>query len=102
MWEDFMRGNWPAAASAAPDPAQLPSAKSVAGPVRAARPVPAHIAGYAQSTPRPVAGKFAFRAAVAAGAGLVLAIVVPSSAVAGSAHVAGAHAHVAAHAATGP
>lgn len=99
MWEDFMRGNWPAAASAAPDPAQLPSAKSVAEPVRAARPAPAHIVSYAQSTPRPVAGKFAFRAAVAAGAGLVLAIVVPGSAVAGSTHVAGAHA---AHAATSP
>lgn len=138
MWEDFVRGNWPAAASAMPESAQLPSAKTAGGPARAERPVPAPVytqtVSYAQGYPRaasyapaasyaqavdpalaasyapaasqardqaqrPATGKLAFRAALAAGAGLVLAIVVPSSAVAG-AHTAGSHtvgAHAAAH-----
>jgi hypothetical protein len=115
MWEDFMRGNWPTAASTMPAPAQLPSVE--ARPTRSARAVqyggPAHAVGYAraaapaevahaQVTARPVAGKLAFRAALAAGAGLVLAVLVPGSAVAGSTHATGAHAHVAAHAATIP
>jgi hypothetical protein len=96
MWEDFMRGNWPAAASAMPDPEQLPSPKPAA--VKPAQPK-------AQVRPRPVTGKLAFRATLAAGAGLVLAVVVPGSAVAGSIHSTGAHAvggHIAAHAATSP
>jgi hypothetical protein len=96
MWEDFVRGNWPAAASAMPDPEQLPSPKPTA--VKPAQP-------QAQVTPRPAAGKLAFRAALAAGAGLVLAVAVPGSAVAGIIHSTGAHAvggHIAAHAATSP
>ena len=112
MWEDFMRGNWPAAA-ATPGTAQSSSAKSVtATPTHAARPTQtvdyaepagqARAFGYAraQATPRPVAGKLAFRATLAAGAGLVLAVLIPGSAVAGSIHATGAH--VAAHAATAP
>lgn len=96
MWEDFVRGNWPAAASAMPDPEQLPSTKPVA--VKPAQP-------QAQVMPRPAVGKLAFRAALAAGAGLVLAVVGPGSAVASSIHSTGVHAvggHLAAHAATSP
>jgi hypothetical protein len=110
MWEDFMRGNWPAAASVMPDPEQLPSAKFVAA--RSAQTVttrsaPAVTASYAQAfspaetTPRPLGGRLAVKAALAAGAGLVIAVLVPGYAV-GSTHAVGTHAHVAAHAATSP
>jgi hypothetical protein len=102
MWEDFMRGNWPAAATVAPDPAEFASARTAT-----ARPAPVvrqnRPAVQSNAVARPVAGKFAFRAALAAGAGLILAVVVPNSAVAGGLHTTGAHtvgAHV--HAATSP
>jgi hypothetical protein len=103
MWEDFVRGNWPAAASVMPDPVQLPSASSVVKPSHA-KPPQAVTASYrqAEATSRSAAGKLGFKAAIAAGAGLALAVLVPGYAVAGSAHVAGAHAHAAAHAATSP
>jgi hypothetical protein len=102
MWEDFMRGNWPAAASAAPTPTELPSAtSSVRYPRPSARAETAAMAR-AEAAPRPVAGRFTVRAALAAGAGLVLAVVAPASAVAGGVHITGAHAHIAAHGATSP
>jgi hypothetical protein len=95
-----MRGNWPAAAPAAPTPARLPSAEPVES-----YPQPrfrVETAAMAEAAPRPVPGKFAVKAALAAGAGLVIAVLAPGAAVAGSAHATGAHAHVAAHAATSP
>jgi hypothetical protein len=96
MWEDFMRGNWPAAASAAPTPAPVESYPQTRFRAETAAMV------RAEAAPRPVAGKFAVKAALAAGAGLVIAVLAPGAAVAGSAHVTGAHAHIATHAATSP
>jgi hypothetical protein len=119
MWEDFVRGNWPAAASVTPAPVQLPSTTPVTtGPPWTDAVSPAHVAGYArptssaaavgyahaQVTRRPVGGRVAVKTVLAAGAGLVLALVVPSYALASGSHVIGAHttsSHVAAHAATG-
>jgi len=98
MWEDFMRGNWPAVASAAPDPVLLPSATSAAT-LPASHP---RTTVRAEAAPRAATGKVAFKAAIAAGAGLVLAVLAPASAVAGNTHAIGAHTHAAAHAATGP
>jgi hypothetical protein len=79
-----------------PDPEQLPSPKPAA--VKPAQP-------QAQLTPRPGVGKLAFRATLAAGAGLVLAVFMPGSAVAHGSPATGAHAvggRLAAHAATSP
>jgi hypothetical protein len=60
----------------------------------------------AEAVASPVSRKLAFRAALTAGAGLVLAVLVPGAALAGSSHAIGAHAvtgaHAASHAAIGP
>jgi len=116
MWEDFVRGNWPAAAPMRPDP--LPSANPVTatsvhtGGAAQSGSI-AYTAGYArtsswtktvshvqaQPVSRPASRKLAVKAALAAGAGLILAVVVPGSALASGGHAVGTHA--AAHAATG-
>jgi hypothetical protein len=111
MWEDFMRGNWPAVAPAIPEPR---TSRDSAEPVTlrerqpgngAAYPLPkrtssAHAQGlHAAPTHSKVvhhaagARKFAVRTVVTASAGLLLAVVMPGSAIAGAVHTA-AHAAV--------
>jgi hypothetical protein len=112
MWEDFMRGNWPAPAAA--EPADPPSPRGIAAPAtqREYRPAgPTAYAGVAHAqaasstvrtraahaVPRPATRTFTVRAAAAAGAGLLLAFVLPGSAVASPGHATshGTHATVA-------
>jgi hypothetical protein len=114
MWEDFMRGNWPTVAPAIPEPR---TSRDVAEPTTlrerqpgngAAYPLPsrtspAHIQGLHAAPTRNKAvhhatgtRKFAVRTVVTAGAGLLLAVVLPGSAIASSVHTVahGAHAAV--------
>jgi hypothetical protein len=111
MWEDFMRGNWPAVAPANPEPrvprdaietATLRERQAGSG---AAYPLPvrtssAHAQGlhaapmHAKAVHHAAgARKFAVRTVVTASAGLLLAMVLPGSAIASSVHTA-AHAAV--------
>lgn len=125
MWEDFMRGNWPTVAPDVPaprtsrdaaEPATLRDHRSGGAAFQAA-PVyvmqaqaqavhtPVHAAatrtapgGPAHAKVAPAGGsrKFAVRTVVTAGAGLLLAVVLPGAAVASAGHPASHGAHAAA------
>jgi hypothetical protein len=107
MWEDFMRGNWPAVAPAVPAPRTAPEvvesatlrerqpggAALLGAPVYAVHAGPMHAKPVHHATgPK----RFAVRTVVTASAGLLLAVVLPGSAIAGSVHSAahGTHAAV--------
>jgi hypothetical protein len=117
MWEDFMRGNWPAIAPAVPAPRTALEAVELAtlrehqpggapfltspvyalsAPAQATHAAASHTAPAHARTAHPGSRKFAVRTVVTAGAGLLLAVVLPGSAVASAVHTVshGAHAAV--------
>jgi hypothetical protein len=108
MWEDFMRGNWPAPAAAEPAAPSSPRGTAAPAMVREYRPAGSAVyagtahaevarprvrTGAAHAAPRPATRTFTVRAAAAAGAGLLLAFVMPGSAVASPGHVTSHGAH---------
>jgi hypothetical protein len=110
MWEDFMRGNWPAPAAAEPAVPQSP--QGIAAPAMPREYRPAGVTNYAgvvhaeavrspvrtraaHAAPRPATRTFTVRAVAAAGAGLLLAFGLPGSAVASPGHATSHGAHTA-------